>query len=770
MVESTGIGRDRWGRRIPAILLPCAVLASCVVLLVVAGDLMLRAFPVSVEISGSGRELVVGIDGQAWSLALAEPVVAVRFPAGSPHRREYQIDGSDSTNNFTLDEAYFRSIADASYYRFQGFLRQEGTYSRWQNLTVLDRRTSTTEARASGFVGERIDLPAEFGLSVELHRVEAPRSIELLAGDGSGISVEINRNDKRISISAVDEGGREVETARWYFPLDWRPPLAELVHLATRVAAMALALPLVLGPVAAVLPMAPLPTSRRWPRAAVPLLAAGVVLGASCYTGVVLFDRAPHVLDAISYYFQAKIFASGALAAPAPPVEEAFLTPFTVVHQGRWFSMYPPGTPAVLALGFLVGVPWLVEPLLAAAAALLTYHVGRRQYGPNVPLLAAVLLAASPFLHLLAGSFMSHVPAMFFGTCCLYAATRYVQAPERRWAVLGAGALGATFLTREITAMLFGLVLGAFVAARVGRARPWRCLADGLAALACLCPIVVAYFAYGAALTGSPLVHPRILFSPTENSFGFGEGVGFYGRHTVAAGLVNADELLTSLTISLFGWPFYASLALIAAPFIFRRATWWDAVHGALFAVVVVAFVGLYYHGIALGPRYYSETLPSLALLTARGFATLAGVAASILAVARRDGAAQSARAAALALCAGLLACTATYFVPRQVALYRDYSGMPGAGGPLLGDFVRRDLAGRVPQVADALVTTDDWRTYAVYFAAMNCPRLDCDAVFAYAPDIDVRDRLRAAFPGRTWHEVRTFNNRLVIVPGEAAP
>ena len=92
------------------------------------------------------------------------------------------------------------------------------------------------------------------------------------------------------------------------------------------------------------------------------------------------------------------------------------------------------------------------------------------------------------------------------------------------------------------------------------------------------------------------------------------------------------------------------------------------------------------------------------------------------------------------------------------------------AGGPLLGDFVRRDLAGRVPQVADALVTTDDWRTYAVYFAAMNCPRLDCDAVFAYAPDADVLGRLREAFPGRTWYEVRTHDNRLITVRGASGP
>ena len=68
---------------------------------------------------------------------------------------------------------------------------------------------------------------------------------------------------------------------------------------------------------------------------------------------------------------------------------------------------------------------------------------------------------------------------------------------------------------------------------------------------------------------------PRVLFSPADH-FGFGDGVGFYLRHTLAAGLVNTDEQLTLLQFDLFGWPPLFALGLIGMPFLLGRARTWD--------------------------------------------------------------------------------------------------------------------------------------------------------------------------------------------------
>ena len=730
------------------------MLTSCALLLWMSSSLLLDAFPVVLEVSGDDAAMFISVDGETRGLELVAPLCSLRVVPLAPHVREYQIDGSDSTNNFNLDADYFAAIANSPYYRLQSLLRDEESYSQWRRLEVRDGRGQIVAGSAEVPSELEVALPRPFLLSAQLHRIETPRSLEFLDDAGNTVRIEINRNDKRILVTQTSPGGFVLERAKWYFPNEWLPYAAEVAYVVLRATAMALAFALLLLPLAAVAP--PVRVLEPWRRIAtgIALLASAGVLAAGCFSAVVLFDRAPHVLDAISYYFQGKVFASGALCAPAPAVGEAFPTPFTVVHDGKWFSQYPPGGPLVLAVGFLLGVPWLVQPVMAAAATLLLYEVGRRQYGVGTGLLAAVLMASSPFLHLMSGSFLSHVPAMFFATCFLYASTRYLGTPSRRWVVAAGLALGGAFLCREVAALLFGLPVGAYLVLASPQRRIDRVLRDLWPGAAALALVGAVYLAYNWALTGSPLLLPRLLAYGGDR-FGFGEGVGFYGRHTLAAGLVNTDELLTSLSLFLFGWPFYASLAIVVLPFILQRPAAWDRVHGAVVGLTILAYLGYFYHGIALGPRYYFDGLPSLVLLSARGFAALAATASSILqAVTGRSGWGPRARTAALLLCAVLMSCNLLYFTPRQVQLYWGFTGLPGGRGPELGDFVRRDVIGRVPALDDALVTTTDWWFYAVYLASLNTPRLDGKAVFALMPEGEKGDELKAAFVGRDWYRL----------------
>ena len=80
---------------------------------------------------------------------------------------------------------------------------------------------------------------------------------------------------------------------------------------------------------------------------------------------------------------------------------------------------------------------------------------------------------------------------MFWGALVLYAAVRYVERRAIGWAMLGATALGCLFLTRELSAIVYGLTLGSYVLFRTGmavwRSRSNRGLAgDAAAAVVCL--------------------------------------------------------------------------------------------------------------------------------------------------------------------------------------------------------------------------------------------------------------------------------------------
>ena len=86
-----------------------------------------------------------------------------------------------------------------------------------------------------------------------------------------------------------------------------------------------------------------------------------------------VFEAMPHLEDEHANYFQAQVFARGAVSAPAPLSRNSFFIPFVIVREGLWFGKYTPGFPLVLALGVLAGAPWLVNALASALALLGVY-------------------------------------------------------------------------------------------------------------------------------------------------------------------------------------------------------------------------------------------------------------------------------------------------------------------------------------------------------------------------------------------------------------
>ncbi|MFN8537836.1 MAG: glycosyltransferase family 39 protein [Thermomicrobiales bacterium] len=747
----------------------CALLALAAFALIVGSNLLLDRFPTRVHIVSDGTTLTVSAGGTTETVPLTTPLQSVRVPAAEPYKREYPIDGSDSTNYWTFYAAHFEAIANSPYYRFQSWLRDDGTYSSWRNLTVRDRDGQPVIAQSRPVEDVPQPLPAAFDLAVDLHRIEVIRDLQFSGADGSTMTISLNRNDKDVRVAQASPGLPEKLLAHWYFSSEWGPELAEVLYLALRTVAIALLLTLLAIPLAALLPaQLPLP-ARRGTRLAILAGALLVAFAASVYTTVALFDRLPLIEDAQSYYFQAKTFAAGMLASPIPARAEAFEVHFTTTHDGKWFSMYTPGTALVLAIGLKLGAGWLVGPCLATGGLLLTYGAARRQFGARTALLAAILMASSPFLHLQAGTFMSHVPAMFWGALLLYAAVRYDERRAPGWAALAAAALGMLFLTRELSAIVYAATVGTFlawravtIALRVASER--RRLARGIAAaVAGLAPFVAAYLLYNRALTGSALLLPRTVFSATENRYGFGEGVGFFGRHTLGGGLVNADEMLTSLAITLFGWPFYLALAAMVLPFVLRRARAWDALHGALALGFVLAYIGLYYHGITYGPRYYLDALPALVLLAARGFVALAETAAALCQDWGRTRARDRANLAAFLLVVALLACNALYFWPQQTRLYR-LQGRPGISKVAFGAFIEQRFSGPASALTNAAVIVRQPSQWPL-LEPLNCPRLDCDTIFVLSPDPTFDGDLRAAYPGREWYVAREADGVLDVDP-----
>jgi hypothetical protein len=819
--------------------------------MLLADHLCYLAARLPLQIYVSSGAVTVGVDGHALSATLPQAPTAARLVSGSAIRREYQIDGTDSTNNFTEDDTALATLAATPYYQFQAWMRDNATYSTWTDVVVADPRTGRALTHLAAVpTGQAVTLPLHgvVMLTADLERPESPVAIELLAGEETLATVNLDRNDRFVTLSTTSPS----QSSSAFFPQQARPFAAEVADAIVRTGIWALlllgattALSCAAALVAALLVESrsvrrwattalgarwttlragveptslqsrltwlttspgmrwrrsrqvraaakaqapsdggPRPTQNRalrhhwerglaWGRGLHPAdrLAAAMVLGSFAfviYIALAQYHALPHILDASAYYFQAKIFASGRLSAPAPPPAElpAFQGPFMVIWNGRWFAQYPPATPALLALGMLLHVPWMIEPVLASAALLGIYRIGRRMFDPWTAVLAVLLLALSPFYSYLAAAYLSHAIALFAEVFFLLFLLHFVDHRRTRDLVIAAAALALLFAARELTAVIVGVVVVAWMVVWHGRAL-WRhrrrTVPAVLVGIATLWVGLLVYLLYNGLQTGNPFLLPRTIFSPSDR-YGFGIGVGFYGRHTLAAGLLNLDEQFTSLLIDLFGWPFYLTLALVPLALLHRdTGRRWDWFNLLLFAVVTASQIGFYYHGIYLGPRYLYVVLPFVALLVARGVTAVAAACrqaiGAVLPWIEGGGDTVAAHVAVGAVLGGLVLCNLMFYMPRQLAQHRNFTGLP-----VTQPVDVATLYALHPH--HALVITTDWALYNYVLWPLNDPDLRGDVIYALARSPADTAMLRAEFPDRALYDVIVdAGGRVLLVP-----
>ena len=120
------------------------------------------------------------------------------------------------------------------------------------------------------------------------------------------------------------------------------------------------------------------------------------------------YENLAHLEDEMAYVWQAEVIARGHLTTPSPAQPDSFLWPFVVDYNGQRFGKYPPGWPALLAVGERFGQRDLVNPLLAGLAIWLIYRLGKRTLGENIGLLASALTLLSPFFLVNSASLLSH--------------------------------------------------------------------------------------------------------------------------------------------------------------------------------------------------------------------------------------------------------------------------------------------------------------------------------------------------------------------------
>jgi hypothetical protein len=332
-----------------------------------------------------------------------------------------------------------------------------------------------------------------------------------------------------------------------------------------------------------------------------------------CFAGTV------YSVDEVAQRWHAQMLLSGHLYLPAEAHREFFATNEVLDAGGRWFSQFPVGGPAVIALGLLLGIPWLVNPALAAFTAWNLHRFASRCFDRTTARTATLLFVLSPFVLFMSASEMNHVATLAFLSLALAELARWATSDSPRTvtksAIVVGVALGAAATVRPMDAALTALAIGAFQGIAAWR-EPMR--RRSLLAQCAAGAIPVAFLLYAnARTTGQPFLFGYDALNGPAHRPGFHVdpmGTDF----TPLRALTITSGYLMKLNRYLFEWPIPGLLVIVAALVSIRRATRWDLLLLGLIAAIAGGYALYWFDGFFVGPRFLYAAVPAFVLFAAR--------------------------------------------------------------------------------------------------------------------------------------------------------
>lgn len=234
----------------------------------------------------------------------------------------------------------------------------------------------------------------------------------------------------------------------------------------------------------------------------------------------------PGIHDEFSYLLLGDTLAHGRLTNPTHPMWMSFES-FHINWFPTYSSKYPPGQGAVLALGELLGLPWVGVTLSVAAMCGAMLWMLQAWLPPKWALLGAALVAVKfGIANYWMNSYWGGAVAATGGALVLGAMPRLVRDGRTRDALLLGLGLAVLANTRPYEGLLFSVPVGVWFfwwlagkseSTAIARTRMTRGLAP-LAAVLVLTLVFMGY--YNWRLTGNAFLFPHALNTRTYRTTG----------------------------------------------------------------------------------------------------------------------------------------------------------------------------------------------------------------------------------------------------------
>ncbi len=349
-------------------------------------------------------------------------------------------------------------------------------------------------------------------------------------------------------------------------------------------------------------------------------IAVSAILAFLIPLGIRLFvlDGAPLTDDESAYRFSAQLLAQGRLVADSPP-EKLFFDRSFMINDGRFYSQYFLGWPALMVPFLWLGLPGLANAFISGLTVPGVFLVARRFAGGGAARLATLLYLGSPFLMVAAATELSH-------TSCLGALVWMTWATQRSRDEDSNSAVAAwvglffcvAFFIRPLTALSLGLPLMAWwglgVLRRQERER-WR---------------VVVAFAIPCVLLGGLFLEVNVLQNGSATRSAYSAALDYardndfrfthFDEDTTLSvpldptrlkiGIANAGVALFRLNGAMFGWP----ISFLLVPLAWRAkqsGVLWTGIAAFMLFHLTMLNVGI----DSFGPVHYLElTWPTILL------------------------------------------------------------------------------------------------------------------------------------------------------------
>jgi len=440
--------------------------------------------------------------------------------------------------------------------------------------------------------------------------------------------------------------------------------------------------------------------------------------------------------DEAAHLFQARIYARGEFAAPAPPVanpERYYPCRHLIIRDGKWFCQYTPTHSFLMAPFVLIGASALLGPLTGVISLLGIFMLVRFWSSEKFAKLTVLLLISSPFFLLMISSHMAHSSNLMFVVWSLFMISLYWRSSKFIYSLAAGILLGLAATTKPFPIIIWGLFIGGVL---LFQGKKGFLGVAGIIAGAL--PSLIGYALLNRFYTGDPFTTPYQL-ARAGKLLGFGSNKSWFPNygdydHTLWRGIKNGIRQVASGATTLFGWPLLSLVPLAAAlPVAVKRTRirW-------LFLLLAGMFLLLLPHAwpaIIYGPRHYFTFLPVILVLSLLGIGYIRGRA--LKKYGKRGG------SFVFLVLAGLYAITLLLYLPEEIAF---------KSGPWLAvDGKPRELAEEYSQIPAIVFMEATDHGYPNILSGINqmSPFFDSDIIYCVhqTPSEDLE--FMSVFPDR---------------------